>query len=153
MVGSGAEVSDHDTASWLGIVGLGRVCAAMQARNLELFQRLGAWVVDTTEPELQRLFAEACHRHAWHVELWAERVPTIPGVDLAVAPVGTATTAPAIGQRAAQYAAELDELVAELSTLAGRVDDVLDPSTTRTLALVTADLTDLRRRLRASHAV
>ena len=59
-----ASVSDQ-----LGIVELGDVCAAMRAHSLDLFGS-SARVTTTAPGELQRLFAEACHRHAWHAELW-----------------------------------------------------------------------------------
>jgi hypothetical protein len=107
-------------------------------------------VADTPAPELQRLFAEACHRHAWHAELWAERAPTIPGVALDLEPARSAGGEPEVGRRAVQYAAALAGLLHDLEVLAGRVDRLLDPSTTRTLALVTTDLTDLRDRLTAA---
>ena len=48
----------------VGIVELGDVCVTMRLRSLDLFSVLGAWVTTTEPGELQRLFAEACHRHA-----------------------------------------------------------------------------------------
>ena len=133
------------TVEPLGIVELGEVCARMRARSLDAFERCGRWVTSTPPGELQRLLAEACHRHAWHAELWAARAPAIPSIDL------EALTAAARGVRdlpgVEVYRELLDELTSELDALTARVDPVLDPSTIRTIALVRTDLTALRDRL------
>jgi hypothetical protein len=144
-------VSDTtNAAEQLGIIELGEVCNTMRARNIKLFEQLGGWVADTTDPALQRLFAEACHRHAWHAELWAHRAPDIRPVEVDT----SATAAPgplvAAGERGSTYRGALDRLLADLHELLARVDVLLDPGTARTIALVTVDLADLQRRLTAS---
>lgn len=131
------------TAAPLGIVELGEVCARLRARSLDAFERCGEWVTSTPPGELQQLLAEACHRHAWHAELWAARAPAIPPVDLEA--LTAAARRPPAGVEA--YRALLDELAAELDALTSRVDPALDPSTTRTITLVRTDLTALRARL------
>lgn len=131
------------TAAPLGIVELGEVCARLRARSLDAFERCGEWVTSTPPGELQQLLAEACHRHAWHAELWAARAPAIPPVDLEE---WTAAARRPIADVEA-YGALLDELAAELDALTSRVDPALDPSTTRTITLVRTDLTALRARL------
>lgn len=137
-------------SDWLGIRELTGVCETMGARNLELFERLGAWVTTTAGGELQRLFAEACHRHAWHAELWAARLPTIPS-DAAepTAPDADATDSAADSDddRRALYRTVLEALDRDLRSLHGRVDPVLDPSTARTIDLVGRDVADLAGRL------
>jgi hypothetical protein len=123
----------------IGIVELVEVCASMSARNRRLFERLGAWVADEPDPTLQRWFAVATHRHAWHAELWDGRRPAIP-VD-----------APHIGRpadgdpddRAGWYRAELATMRSDVAALARRIDPVLDPSTQRVIDLVRADVDDL----------
>jgi len=133
----------------LGIVELGGVCAAMRSRNLALFGTLGAWVTTTHPGELQRLFAEACHRHAWHAELWEARTPTIAvAADAPDAP----PVAPAEdddGARRDRYRVELSALEDALRALRARVDPVLDPSTARTIDLVGRDVVELASRLDA----
>ena len=138
-----------DRGGHLGIIELGSICADMRARNIDLFEQLGHWVVDTHDPSLQRLFGEASHLHAWHAELWAQRAPVIPPVELdtSVAAPPTALVDP--GDRAEIYGAALDQLLSELGQLRDPIDELLDPSTIRTISLVTADLAALRRRLRA----
>ena len=131
----------------VGIIELGSICASMRARNLTLFEQLGGWVVDTSDHGLQRLFALASHLHAWHAELWAQRAPTIPEVELdnSVARPPSPLVAP--GERADDYRAALDTMLEDLRRLSARVDVLLDPSTARTIGLVTSDLVDLRQQL------
>jgi hypothetical protein len=131
---------------WLGISELGDVCDAARARNLELFTTLGGWVTSTTDGERQRLYAEACHRHAWHAELWAARAPAIPGTSTAdPAPEPAAVDEE---ERHIWYAETLTNLLDQLAALAERVDPELDPSTARTLRLLERDLTELTDRTR-----
>lgn len=138
----------------LGIVELGQICNAMRARNLELFEQLGSWVPDTPDPELQRLFAEACHRHAWHAELWAQRTPTIPPVEPSPAerPARESPESIAQADRAAVYADAIDRLQSAVTATLARVDPLLDPATARTIELVLADLGAVRQRLTAAAA-
>lgn len=132
----------------LGIVELAEVCAAMRARNLHLFELLGGWVTTTPPGRRQRMFAEACHRHAWHAELWAQRAPRIPRVDLDAATTTTCDQPADVppDRRADEYARLLDALIEDVDQLASRVDPTIDPGTVRTVTLVRADLTELRRR-------
>lgn len=44
-----------------------------------LFETLGRWARDTPEPAAKRVFATWCHRHAWHADLWHDRLPAIDG--------------------------------------------------------------------------
>lgn len=148
MAGGVAAVSER-----LGIVELHGVCAAMRARNEELFRTLGGWVTSTPDGPLQRLFAEACHRHAWHAELWARRTPAIPiaSDSSREAAGGDGSTEPSAGDGAPAdvYRAALVAMLGEVEQLRSRVDPVLDPATARTVELVARDLDDLRRRLDA----
>jgi hypothetical protein len=141
-------MSDH-----LGIIELGDVCAAMRTRSLDLFAQLGAWVPTTSPGELQRLFAEACHRHAWHAELWEARTPAIPH------PAGAGSTSAddrpeddnddGDDARRDRYRAELSTLEDELRAVRARIDPALDPSTARTIDLVGRDVVEIAERLDA----
>jgi len=137
-------------SDWLGIVELHGISNDMRARNVELFEQLGAWVATTAPGDLQRLFAEACHRHAWHAELWSQRMPAIPVEppmvassphvdDLATEPDGTV--------RGTHYRMALTDLEAGLEGIRGRIDPTLDPATARTVELVSRDVADIRTRL------
>jgi hypothetical protein len=130
------------TATHLGIVELHTICHDLRRWNEELFETLGTWVVTTDDPALQQLIAEACHLHAWHAELWAGRSPTIPIGEREIANRRLLDDA----DRAGSYRAELAEMRDALDAVAARVDRRLDPSTSRVVDLVTADLTMLEAR-------
>jgi hypothetical protein len=125
----------------VGIEELIAICARERARSTALFERLGGWVATTEHPPLQRLFAAASHRHAWHAELWAERTPTIsvpaPAVDVAAISDADDDT-----ERWTAYVTALGIATTALDALRERVDPQLDPNTIRVVDLV---LTDARQ--------
>lgn len=129
----------------LGIIELGTVCDDQYAANLGWFAALGAWVPDTSDPMLQRLFSTAAHRHAWHAELWAARRPTIPPVDERALPAPIEITAG--DDRAVTYRDGVAAMRSSIAALRSRVDPEFDPSTLRVVELVERDLTDLAGRL------
>ncbi len=135
-----------------GIVELGEICARMRATGLDLFEALGRWVVDTDDPSLQQLFAEAGHRHAWHADLWQQRSPAIPPVEPDLLTHAFRTAIPDDDDRAGTYRRHLDRLLDRLDDLDDRTDPVLDPATHRVIRLVAADLRDLSARLAALEA-
>jgi hypothetical protein len=147
MVGRGdiVTIDNDETTAHLGIIELAHICARMRAVNLDLFGELGAWVRATDAGPLQRRYATACHRHAWHAALWAERSPTIPALDHDTA--GDAGRSARLPERPDDdaYRRCLDEMTTELDAIADRLDVDLDPSTGRVLMLVRNDVADLRR--------
>ncbi|MEQ8439677.1 MAG: hypothetical protein RIB65_19455 [Ilumatobacter fluminis] len=125
-----------ESTGTLGIVDLVDVCRDMRSRNRALFGQIGEWVADESDPALQRWFAVGSHRHAWHADLWDERLPKIPmegGRDSVLITTG----------RADAYRQHLEQMVADLDELSPRIDATLDPSTARVVTLVRADLVDL----------
>jgi len=46
----------------------------------QLFEVLGGWVQTVPEPEVKLLMGTHSHHHAWHSELWNDRLPEIGGV-------------------------------------------------------------------------
>ena len=138
MVGGRIVITDP-----LGIVELGDVCARMRALNLDLFAELGTWVT-TAEPEHQRWYATACHRHAWHAELWAARSPSIPPVDLDAAVTGARRTRLPRRPDATAYRSLLDATLDDLDRLSHRIDPTIDPGTHRVSTLVRRDLVELQ---------
>lgn len=138
-------MSSHGAAEHLGIVELAEVCAHQRSHCLDLFEITGSWVTDESDPSLQRLFASACHRHAWHAELWAQRCPVIPGVDLDETTGAYRGERPQVvpAERVDRYRSELTGMIEALDRVAARFDPELDPGTARTLMLVRTDLTDV----------
>jgi hypothetical protein len=139
-------MSDH-----VGVLELSRVCAAMRERSLELFTQLGRWVPSASPGELQRLFAESCHRHAWHAELWEARAPAIGENQPVSTPSSGAEPVDRDDDdtRRERYRAELSALEHDLRLLHARIDPVLDPSTARTIDLVGRDVVEIAGRLDA----
>lgn len=128
------------------LLDVGALCARMRAASIDLFEQLGAWVLDTPAGATQQRWATACHRHAWHAGLWAQRAPTIRPFDLdaAVADArGSVGRPSAPDTRSEWYVDVLAALTTELDELTERVDPLLDPSTARTVALVGGDLAEL----------
>jgi hypothetical protein len=117
--------------------------------SLDLFAELGVWVSTTSPGELQRLFAEACHRHAWHAELWEARTPTIPTAHAPAPPSAAPSPMDGDDMRRERYRAELSSLENQLRSLRARIDPVLDPSTARTIDLVGRDVVEIAERLDA----
>lgn len=58
----------------------------------QLFEVLGAWVPIVPEPAAKRLLAQWSHHHAWHGELWRDRLPELEELSAA-----ELTTAPSDG--------------------------------------------------------
>jgi hypothetical protein len=118
-----------------------------------LFEALGRWSRELPgAPAARRAFGTWCGRHAWHAELWRERLPAGPGhdggddVEAWIAPLRNAlddvgTAAEAVAALTASVLPALDAAVAEHRDA---VDPLLDGPTARVLDLVAADLTSER---------
>jgi hypothetical protein len=114
-----------------------------------LFETLGRWARKLGDPAAQRLFGAWCHRHAWHAELWRDRLPTVADegeggddVDGWISPVRRAladvsTSAEAI---AALRESVLPALEAAVAEHRDATDPMLDGPTARVLDLVATDL-------------
>jgi hypothetical protein len=143
-VTSGAPAGIHDLAHLADFVARQRAHAALIAETA------GGFVVESTDPVAKRWWATVASRHGWHAELWADRYPTIPGLDLDRA---TAAARPALqavadsltggasdDERTARYQAVVDRLRTDLSAVRRSLDDRLDAPTARVLDLVLTDL-------------
>src|SRR5208282_3353050 len=67
-----------------GALPLGRTAALVgEYRRIEaaLYAATGAWVVDMPVAAAQVHLDAQSMRHAWHAELWAERLPVVAGLD------------------------------------------------------------------------
>lgn len=57
--------------------------------EMRLFEVLGGWVADLSEVDVKLRLAEQAHHHAWHADLFRDRMPALPDLgadDLTVAP-------------------------------------------------------------------
>ena len=123
------------------------VCHERCAENLGWFVVLGERIRDEPDPTLQRLWAVAAHRHAWHAELWAQRRPAIPHDAVHARPE---PARPDVGDDLVD--AYRRHVAGQRSFLAGlrtTLDPDLDPSTRRVVDLIDADLADVEQRLTA----
>ncbi len=135
----------------IGIVESGRRAARAAARSRALYETVGHWVPDETDPRAKLLFAIASRHHAEHAERWDRVVPLLHDVDLVedvelAAPVASAdgTTA-----RLAAYRAELEGFDAELGAWDAAATPESDGPSVRLIALVRADVAATLGALRA----
>ncbi len=116
-----------------------------------LFETLGAWAGDAPEAAVKAPLAAWCHRHAWHAELWQQRLPVIDGRVLAD-DGETVAEGEALRRRLAEPTTTADRLttlieavlVQAAAALADQIDAadaVLDGPTARVTTLVARDLT------------
>jgi hypothetical protein len=64
----------------LSLVDSARLLGAYRWLEFRLFEVLGAWVPNESAAEPRALFDVHSRIHAWHAELWAERIPSVPDV-------------------------------------------------------------------------
>jgi hypothetical protein len=72
------------TGSGGGVLSLesqARLVGSYQWAERRLFEVLGSWVVSEPVPEAQVLFDAYSQQHAWHAELFADRLPALDSVD------------------------------------------------------------------------
>jgi hypothetical protein len=119
------------------------------------FATLGHWVRTTPEPAWQVVFADHCHRFAFHADRLRWLVPEIAGLSVAdqlgqlpgleaLDPLGPpATTADRVRALATQWE-RLQEVYGDLLAVA---NEVSDGPAIRWLRLLRADADDVRDRL------
>jgi hypothetical protein len=125
-----------------------------------LYATLGSWVVDMPLPAVQLQVDAQSMRHAWHAELWAERLPVLAGVDaerLSVASRPTQALLAALGgddlpggegppgalpRLAALYRVVLPRLVTTYDRHLGVTSPITDGPVARALRLVLNDEVD-----------
>jgi hypothetical protein len=144
-VTTGAPAGIHELADFV---------ARHHALALALAEAAGTLLTDTDDPAAKPTWAAAASRHAWHAELWADRYPAVPGLDL-----HDATTAAQDGlrsfvddlnadgvsadERTTRHHVAVDRLRDELAHTRAALDDRLDAPTARLLDLILADLSPL----------
>lgn len=126
---------------------LARRITHWQAIEISAARLLGEWI-PTAEPlSLRSLMAAWARNFTWHAELWAERLPVVPGADWSPSNSNASSAhlvVDAVVSPAAAVQILLDEvwdrLIDELRTAAAGIDPRLDGPTHRTIELVLVDL-------------
>ncbi|CAN5132201.1 hypothetical protein BH18ACT4_BH18ACT4_16010 [soil metagenome] len=49
--------------------------------EMKLFEALGGWVATVPELDVKVRIGTHCHHHAWHAELWHDRLPALREID------------------------------------------------------------------------
>lgn len=125
-----------------------------------LFEILGGWVQGVPEPEVKEFLAEQSHHHAWHMQMWRERLPRLrerdvdalvraadPGVDVLMEAI-SGSTAPesTIEKLVGVYRVVIPWMIGTYSRHRDRCAPAADRPVMRVLDLVVSDeLEDLRR--------
>jgi len=78
-----------------------------------LFELTGAWSVEVDLPRVQVHLDELSQQHAWHAELWAERLPVLAGVE------PETLIGPAAAPGAARVLDDLEQAGSALERMAG----------------------------------
>lgn len=110
-----------------------------------LFETLGAWArSDDVPAPARRVLATWCHRHAWHAELWRERMPVIAHHEFPADGAGLDFVASTRAAIEADVRAIVDPVLTAMQDHVdahlARIDQLLDGPTARILALVGTDL-------------
>jgi hypothetical protein len=114
-----------------------------------LFELTGAWSVEVDRPGVAVQLDRVSQQHAWHAELWAERLPVLAGVEPAslVRPQGAlgplldslAACESAVERLAGLYRCVLPRLVVSYGRHQRRAVPATDARVMRALRLVRAD--------------
>ena len=70
----------REEVTGLSLVDTARLAGAYSWIEFRLFEVLGSWVSSESAPEPRILFDAHSRIHAWHAELWSERIPSVPGL-------------------------------------------------------------------------
>ncbi|MFM7069361.1 MAG: hypothetical protein ACKOYM_07885 [Actinomycetes bacterium] len=118
-----------------------------------LFRLAGGWIPTTPEPAVRVMWSVQSFHHAWHADVWRDRLPQLRGLNpelVTVAPspdwetaLATAASMEATADRLAVWFGGLvPALIAAYETLEERVDDVAAPGLQRWIRHVLLDERD-----------
>jgi hypothetical protein len=120
-----------------------------------LFELTGGWALEPSTPAVQVHLSEVSLQHAWHAELWEDRLPVLASVDPAAltrpppgaeAALAVLEAAPdAVTRLGGLYRALLPRLLAAYDRHAATAAPVADGPVVRALTLVRRDEIDQRR--------
>jgi hypothetical protein len=118
--------------------------------EMRLFETLGGWVTSVPELDVKLHLGTRCYHHAWHAQLWQERLPTLAGADpeQLTAPSGGAVSSLVAALTRAEgtieklvgvYRVLVPRKVAAYTAHLERASPVCDAPVMRALRLVLAD--------------
>ena len=81
MGGGGVDGAAGTGGPALSLEAAARLVGSYQWVERRLFEVLGSWVASEPVPEAQVLFDVYSQQHAWHAELFADRLPALDSVD------------------------------------------------------------------------
>jgi hypothetical protein len=79
--GFGTDAPAASGAQALTLEEQSRVIGAYQWIERRLFEVTGGWVASEPVAEARLIFDVYSQQHAWHAELWADRLPVLDGID------------------------------------------------------------------------
>jgi len=137
----------------VGIRELAGIAARAIAVELVLFEAFGRWTSTTSQAGAKPVMAAISRRHAWHAELWRERLPLIPDADAdelvagarshlgpLVDALATFDALPSGPGRLAVAGVVAPELARQYRAVSDAIDPMIDAPTHRVLELVIGDL-------------
>ncbi len=132
-----------------------RLSGAYRWIEQRLFEMTGAWSGDPGDPAVQLFFFEHSRQHAWHAELWADRLPVLDGIDHAaltrppseaveqmLASIADLGPDPAVARLAGLCRVVLPRLIVSYEVHLERTAPGVDGPTRRALRLVRRDEID-----------
>jgi hypothetical protein len=139
-----------ETSGGFDIAALARRIARYRWAETTLFEALGGWVATVPEAEIKVCLAAHGAHHAWHAQLWAERMPALPGISpdgpaaVGLRPVAAALVEPeqTIERLVGVYRVALPRLIGAYTAHRRRTSVLTDAPTVRTLTLVLRDELD-----------
>lgn len=134
------STSIHDLADRIGVY---------RALDLLLWESVGGWITEVSA-SFRPVVAATSQHHGWHAELWEQRFPVVPGLDVHEATRRAASLLEPVRRavagtdddagRAAWLADVLRQLLDVTEAHRARVDPLVDAPTARVLDLVVDDL-------------
>ncbi len=74
-------MADPGPAPALALSDAARILGGYRWMEQRVFELTGAWAADAADPRVQLHLDEVSIQHAWHAELFADRLPVLDGVD------------------------------------------------------------------------
>lgn len=129
-----SEPSAPGSPGWSGLMESSQRFGMYSWTERRIFQILGAWAPDGSDPGLTVMFDDHSRRHWWHSTIWFDRLPELSNVD----------AEGLVHPPSAEFAALLDE-VADLSGPIQRLTAGYQVMVTQLTEAYSAELTRLDR--------